>query len=767
MNPDELKRQKAYFQQLFESAPEAIVLLKADERIIQVNREFTRLFGYRQDEVIGHQINDLIVPGQLREEGLTLTQRVAHGSIVTAESVRCRKDGSLVHVSILGRPVQVDGGEIAIYAIYRDITEQKRAEVRLRESEERLRLALTSANMMSWELELETGKVRWSDAGEKLFGLKTGEFAGTKDAFVQLIHPDDRAVAELAMVESIRNASEYRSEFRVIWPDGSIHWHAAFGRASNDEQGRPQRVLGIGVDITERKQSEETIQKLHQAVQHTDEVIFMTEPDGTITYVNPAFERLYRFSREEAVGKTPRILKSGGMSHEHYVLFWRDLLAGKSIRGEHINKTKDGRVVIVEASVNPVYDAKGRLSGFIAVQEDISERKRGEAERKRLESQLLQTQKLESIGTLAGGIAHDFNNILGIILAYSTSLRNVDQPHQKVAAAAEVINQAVGRGAELVKQILTFARKADVVYGLVNINIMIKELKRMLSETFPRTVSIATNLGDDVPEITADATQIHQAILNICVNARDAMPAGGQVLLETRLVTRSEVSGYYPEATNEKYIRVGISDTGSGMDDSTRQRIFEPFFTTKAKGKGTGLGLSVVYGVVKNHNGFVKVDSEIGKGTSFQLYFPVPLTSDKPAPRSEKSLVDIPGGTESILVVEDEEHLISVLAGLLKSKGYRVLLARDGYEAVETYERYQHEIAVVVSDLGLPKMTGQDAFMRMKSVNPNVKVIFGTGYLDPDLKTELLNLGAKDFMAKPYGQDELLKRIRELIDVDK
>jgi PAS domain S-box-containing protein len=763
---EQLHLQKAYFQQLFESAPEAIVLLRTDERIIQVNREFTKFFGYMQEEAVDRQINDLIVPEMYKEEGLTLSRRVAQGSIISTESIRRRKDGTHVDVSILGRPVLVDGGQIAIYAIYRDITDRKQVEEQLRESEERLRLALTGANMMSWELDLRTGKVTWSVDAETFYGLKPNEFAGTRDAFVQLIHPDDRSVVELSMNDSIQQGKEFKSEFRIMWPDGTVHWHAAYGRASRDEQGRPVKVSGIGADITDRKRSEETIQKLHHAVEQTDEVIFMTEPDGVITYVNPAFEKLYRYSREEVIGKTPRVLKSGGMSQDYYTQLWRDLLAGKSIRAEHINKTKDGKIVIVEASVNSIYDVKGRLTGFIAVQEDISDRKRNEAERKRLEAQLLQTQKLESIGTLAGGIAHDFNNILGIILAYSSSLRNARLPFEKVVSAADIINQAVERGAELVKQILTFARKTDVVYGLVNINVMIKELRKMLSETFPRTISIATELGGDVPEITADATQVHQAILNICVNARDAMPAGGMMVLRTKSGTRSEVSSYFPEATSARYVRVSIADTGSGMDENTRQRIFEPFFTTKAKGKGTGLGLSVVYGVVKNHNGFVRVDSEIGRGTTFHLYFPAPLQSAQPVETKQGSLVDIPGGTESILVVEDEEPLLNVLSGLLKSKGYRVFIAHDGFEAVETYEQHHNDIAVVVSDLGLPRMTGQDAFLRMKSVNPKVKVIFGTGYLDPDLKSELLNLGAKGFLAKPYSQDELLMRIRELIDLD-
>jgi CheY-like chemotaxis protein len=343
-------------------------------------------------------------------------------------------------------------------------------------------------------------------------------------------------------------------------------------------------------------------------------------------------------------------------------------------------------------------------------------------------------------------------------------LRNAQSSNEKSANAVDVINQAVERGASLVRQILTFARKTDVIHGLVNVNILIKELKKMLSETFPRTITIDAELGNDVPEIIADAAQLHQAILNMCVNARDAMPAGGKLMLRTGLGSRSEVSSYFPEATNERYVHLSISDTGTGMDEATRQRIFEPFFTTKAKGKGTGLGLSVVYGVVKNHTGFVRVESEVGKGSIFHLYFPGPIRSPKAGENEQRPLLDVPGGSECILVVEDEIALLDVLAGMLKSKGYRVLVARDGYEAVDTYRDHKSEIEVVVSDLGLPKMTGQDAFMRMKTMNPRVKVIFGTGYLDPDLKAELLSLGAKGFLAKPYSQEELLRRIRELID---
>lgn len=525
-----------------------------------------------------------------------------------------------------------------------------------------------------------------------------------------------------------------------------------------------ERTVKLEREIAERKRIQDSVKKLLQAVEQTDDVIFMTDHNGTFTYVNQAFEKLYGYSREEIAGQTPRILKSGQVHDRYYEEFWRNQLASKSVHSEHINKTRDGRIVMVNTSISPVFNNEGGLSGFIAVEQDITQRKQLEDERKNLEAQLLQTQKLESLGTLAGGIAHDFNNILGIILGYISILEQPSGSEDRRAAALATIRKAIERGANLVRQILTFARKENVNFSLVDINATVLEIMKMLQETIQRSISIQSELDPDLPLITADPTQIQQVLMNICVNARDALGSGGLMVLRSAAVSKLSVREFFPEASHDQYVRLSVSDTGHGMDQNTKSRIFEPFFTTKPHGKGTGLGLAVVYGIINNHQGFIRVDSEIGNGTTFHLYFPAPMRVKSAGTDHSLNEEDVPGGSEVLLLVEDEQSLLEIVGGALRKKGYTVLEARDGIEAVETYEQRKGDIALVISDLGLPRLSGKEAFLQMKVINSDIRVIFGTGYLEPDLKNELLRMGARGFLQKPYSSGQLLRSVRELID---
>lgn len=525
-----------------------------------------------------------------------------------------------------------------------------------------------------------------------------------------------------------------------------------------------ERTLNLEQEIAERKRVQDSVKKLLHAVEQTDDVIFMTDLNGVFTYVNKAFEKLYGYSREEVAGQTPRILKSGQMSDWYFEKFWQDLLAAKGVHSEHINKTRDGRIVVVNTSINPVFDNDGGLGGFIAVGQDITERKRLEDERKNLEAQLLQTQKLESIGTLAGGIAHDFNNILGIILGYSSLLEQPNNSEDLRTSALATIRKAIDRGANLVRQILTFARKESVDFSLVDVNAAVLEVTKMLKETIPRSISIQSELDPDLPLITADATQMQQVLINICVNARDALGTEGEMVIRTGVESKLSVRDFFPEASHDQYVHLSVSDTGQGMDQNTKSRIFEPFFTTKPHGKGTGLGLAVVYGIINNHQGFIRLDSEVGFGTTFHLYFPAPMRMKRTLVDQAQDLGEVPGGSEVLLLAEDEHGILEIVSGALRKKGYTVLEAHDGIEAVEIYEQRKGDIALVISDLGMPRLSGKEAFLQMKEINPDVCVIFGTGYLEPELKVELLRLGARDFLHKPYSSDELLRRVRELLD---
>jgi nitrogen-specific signal transduction histidine kinase/CheY-like chemotaxis protein len=394
----------------------------------------------------------------------------------------------------------------------------------------------------------------------------------------------------------------------------------------------------------------------------------------------------------------------------------------------------------------------GAVLGIMGLNVDISERKE-------LQQQLLQAQKLESIGTLAGGIAHDFNNILSIIMGHASLLTEVAGNPAKLSRSAAAIQKAAKRGAALVRQILTFARKADATFEPVNINEIATELGKMLEETFPRTMNIVLDLAADLPSIDADRTQMHQTLLNLCVNARDAMPQGGVLTISSRLAFPHEIAGKaYPS-----FICVTVADDGSGMDEATQRRIFEPFFTTKESGKGTGLGLAVVYGIMESHHGFITVDSVSGRGTAFHLFFPVPATHIVEQQAAVTMEGKTQGGTETLLVVEDEEMLCELLRNILEAAGYTVLSASDGEQAVSMYESLADDIALVITDIGLPRMSGHEVFRRLRAMRPQARVIIATGYIEPDAKSNLLALGAKHILQKPYLPEEVLRSVRDAL----
>lgn len=531
----------------------------------------------------------------------------------------------------------------------------------------------------------------------------------------------------------------------------------------------------------ERKRSEEAVrrseEKYRTLFEESKDVVFISTPDGKFLDINPAGVELFGYSSREEILKI-NIPKHLYVNPADRLSLLQILAHQGYVKDREVTlKRKDGQKVIVLESTTVARDDRGNIVAYRGTLRDVTEQKR-------LEQQLIQSQKMESIGTLAGGIAHDFNNILAIILGYTSRLTKgvfprpaasqqqstsapaigLDEERQtKLVQSIEEIHKAVQRGAKLVQQLLTFARKTDVVFEPLDINGVIEDLLKMLRETFPRTITFSLKLDRTVPSINADANQLHQALLNLCLNARDAMPNGGTLTITTSTVTNGEIHRKFPEATAQKYVYVSVNDTGIGMDDETRIRIFEPFFTTKTREKGTGLGLAVVYGIVKNHNGHIEVESTVNQGTTFGLYLPVAqkVTGDAHKEVDE----DVPGGTETILVAEDEDTLSRLLKAFLEEKGYQVLLARDGAEAIDTYKKHQDEIALVIADMGLPILGGLEAFMKMKEINPRVKVIIVSGYLDPSAKSELLKMGAKDFIQKPFEPERVLRRIRQVLDV--
>ena len=512
----------------------------------------------------------------------------------------------------------------------------------------------------------------------------------------------------------------------------------------------------------ERKRAQEALQRsfslLTATLESTADGILVIDTEGKIVSFNQKFVNMWRIPDSVIASRDDNQALAFVLDQlkdpDGFLKKVRELYAEPEAESGDILEFKDGRVF--DRYSHPQWlagTAVGRVWSF----RDITERRK-------LEAQFLQAQKIESLGTLAAGIAHDFNNILAIIILHASVLEKDPTDPQIIKKNSEAITKAGMRGANLVKQMLTFARKTDVLFESVLLNDTVSEVAKLLAETFPKTITVSLHLENGLPGIEADATQLHQVLLNLCVNARDAMPSGGTLTITTGRESGEVLRAKLPKATAHDYIVLSVADTGTGIDEETQRRMFEPFFTTKERGKGTGLGLSLVFGIMESHNGFVTVQSEQGQGTTFHCYFPVPHTTRKLAQVEERAIEEIPGGRETILVVEDEELLRELAKALLETKGYTVLTAGDGEEAFTLFQQHQNEIQLVISDLGLPKFSGDELHRKLKVMNPTLPFILASGFISPGMKAQVLREGVKAFIQKPYDPNEVLRAIRSVLD---
>lgn len=485
--------------------------------------------------------------------------------------------------------------------------------------------------------------------------------------------------------------------------------------------------------------------------------IVITDLNGTIEWVNPAFEALTDYRAEEAIGKNPRELSKSGL---HDQLFYRDLwdtiLAGQVWRGEVTNRRKDGSLYSEEQSIMSVKDARGELAHFVAIGRDLTEQKR-------LEAQLLQAQKMEVVGRLASGIAHDFNNLLTIINGTAElalmELRD-DDPQR---ADFLQIHGAGNRAASLTRQLLAFSRQQIMKPDVLNLSTLVANLQGMLQRLIGEDIALVVVLAKDVGRVMADPGQIEQVVMNLAVNARDAMANGGMLTIETRNVDLDEaVAAEHPSVQPGPHVMLAVSDTGHGMDEATRTRIFEPFFTTKESGKGTGLGLSTVYGIVKQSGGSIGVSSEVGKGATFTIYLPrVGEVAHKAQPAPTVTSVQ---GTETVLIVEDEAAVCRLTKRILQLAGYTVLTASNGGEALLLLERHDGPVHLILTDMVMPGMGGRELAAQLQDTRPRMKVLYMSGYTDDAiLRRGLLEKGT-NFIGKPYTTAELTRTVREVLD---
>jgi two-component system, cell cycle sensor histidine kinase and response regulator CckA len=753
------KEAEKKYRHVFDGALEGIFRTSLDGRPLLANPALATMLGYDSVAQYFSKMTDsthqVWMDPNERSEYLKLFEK--QDVIRGYECQLKRRDGNAVWVSLNSRKVcRVDGQVLYTEGFMEDITQRKRMQDALRKSEEKFAIAFQSNPAMTvlFRPDEEGNRaIDVNEAFEQATGYLREEVIGRTSQEIQLFADSSehgKAMTELRLHGRVRNS---KCHFRK--KTGDIRT-GLLSATSIELDGQPC-AIATTIDITEQENAEQARTTLVTAVEQASETIVITDLTGTIQYCNPAFSKVTGYSKEEAIGQNPRVLKSGKHSKEFYEEMWATITQGSVWTGHLINKKKDGSFYEEEATISPIRDTSGKTSGFVGVKRDVTRRIR-------LEDQLRQAQKLESIGRLAGGVAHDFNNLLTVINGYSGFLLRALKPGDPLRSYAEEITTAGERAASLTKQLLAFSRKQVIEPKVLDLNAIIQESTGMLQRLIGDDIILETHLDSTLGQVMADPDQIHQVIMNLAVNARDAMPDGGALDIETVNVelTKEDDAADHPEHNPARYVVMTVTDTGHGMDEAIRQQVFEPFFTTKGVGKGTGLGLSTVYGIIRQNCGWIDVWSEVGVGTTFKMYLPRIDTRLV----AERKGINAPseGGSETILVVEDQKAVRAFAKASLRQHGYSVIEASDGDEALSVAKQHSGQIHLLLTDVVMPGLNGKELSVRLTELRPNLRVLFISGYTaDVIAQRGVLDPGVA-FLHKPFGQEELAQKVREVLD---
>jgi PAS domain S-box-containing protein len=761
-----LRESEEKFRLAFQTCPDSINLNRvSDGRYLDINEGFTEIMGYTREDVIGKSSLELNIWYDPKDRERLVTALKCARFMENMEAKFRGKDGRIRIGLMSARLLQINHEDV-ILSITRDITERKQAEQSLRESEEQFRTLVGSAPDAIF-IQVDGRFAYVNDAAIRLYGA-TSEKELVGREIVERVHPDYREKAQ----EHIRSVNKERKpaplmEQKHLKLDGTIIYVEA--HSASIKYQRNEGALVFVRDITERKRTEESLliseDRYRRLFEDAVLGIFRSTPDGKIINVNPAYARMFGFDLPEEVkiqvNDVAADLYADPSRRNEVVRMILD--AERPILAENLYRRKDGNTFTGNLHAWSVRDREGKflyLEGFV---EDITERKRAEEEKEKLVAQLLQAQKLEAIGILAGGIAHDFNNILVPIMGYAEmALIRTPRSNPIRHGLEEILNAAL-RARDLVKQILTFGRSGKEQQKIpVEISSVVKEALKLLKALLPSSIEIRQNI--EKCAAFADVTQIHQVLINLCTNAAHAMGEKGVLGVSLSHVNLSEGDLTDQSIVNLKpgpYLKLCVSDTGSGMDTSTLQRIFDPYFTTKEVGKGSGLGLAVVHGIVKRHDGAIAVESEPGRGSTFSVYIPAVEANTFVV---VKNGLLLPTGRERILLIDDEQSVVETGTAILERLGYKVTPETNGPRALEIFGSSPGEFDLIITDYTMPKLTGTDLSTKIRQIRPDIPIILCTGFSEQITATVAMDLGV-EFVMKPFSMKEIAEVVRKVLGV--
>jgi PAS domain S-box-containing protein len=748
----------------FEHAAVGVAHVALDGRFLRVNRKLCDILGYTNEELLQKRFQELTYGDDLATD-LELLRRAVGGEIATfaMEKRYIRGNGEIIWADLTVSVVR-DAAHRPQYcvSIITDITPRKRIEDALRESEERLGLALDAGKLGSWSLDLTSESFEISDHGKALFGLLP-DAAFTYGTLLSMIHPADVEAKVAAVQQSVTSGSDYEFELRTIWPDGSLHWIMARGRPIYDGDGRPLRMAGVFLDTTERNRAREELEQRNDTLEahyaaifeHTTAglLLFSVTKDDRFVYdaVNPAHEKATGRTAAELVGKTAYDLFPRELSDRLYERYRRCRDTRTPITYEDTYPYPAG-TQIVQATVVPIVNGEGQVTKLLVSAHDLTERKA-------TEEALRQSQKMEAIGLLTGGVAHDFNNLLTSVLG-NLELVMRQSTDQTVRRLLDRARQGAERGAKLTQQLLAFARKQRLERKAVDLNRVIAGMTDMLRATIGATIRIETLPGKELWPAMVDVNQLDLAILNLAINARDAMPNGGVLSIKAENM-RVAREGHPAELAIGDYVMISLADNGLGMSEEVRAKAFEPFFTTKQAGRGSGLGLSQVYGIARQLGGGVEINSRPGGGTTVRLYLPRTEQEAAQEPFRVSETIDRSKHHPArILVVDDDAGVREFVVSGLASFGYEVIEAVDGEHALDILGR-DAAIDLLLIDYAMPEMNGAELLYQVRRQRPHLKALFITGYA-PDALVDGEIDGAA-VVRKPFKLAELVATLRAVL----